>query len=379
MVASLECPPAVYVAAGARSRLPALARSRAGRVLVVTGQRSLRATGRADEIARSLSGMEVAIAAAPAGEPTVESVDRMRASWASFAPDLIVGAGGGSVLDMAKALAGLLRSTHPTLDYLEGIGSGREIEPPVVPWIALPTTAGTGSEATKNAVIKSAAHRVKKSLRSPLLLPVAAIVDPELAVGMPPRLTGESGLDALTQLVEAYVTAKPNPIARALIRDAFPRMLRALQVVAERPDDLDARGDAGYGALVSGIALANSGLGAVHGFASGLGGAADIPHGLICASFLAPVLAANRPAIDAGIGELMGPLALAGDPVSALIRDVEGLLARFGLAGAIRGYGIGAGQIAEIARLSEGSSMSGNPVRLSQEQKVTILQQVLLS
>ncbi len=218
----------------------------------------------------------------------------------------------------------------------------------MVPWIALPTTAGTGSEATKNAVIKSAAHRVKKSLRSPLLLPAAAIVDPELTLGMPPRLTGESGLDALTQLVEAYVTAKPNPIARALVRDAFPRMLRALHVVAERPDDLDARGDASYGALVSGIALADSGLGAVHGFASGLGGAAEIPHGLICASFLAQVLAANRPAIDAAVAELMAPPAPEGDPVAALIRAVEELLARFGLAGTIRGYGIRADQIPEI-------------------------------
>ena len=378
MQASLECPRGIYIGAGARSRLPELARACGRRVLVVTGERSLRATGRADEIARSLAGLEIAFAAAPSGEPNVDGVDRMRATWAAFAPDVIAGVGGGSVLDMAKALAGLLRSPYPTLDYLEGIGAGRQIERPVVPWIALPTTAGTGSEATKNAVIKSVRHRVKKSVRSLYLLAECAIVDPELAAGLPPRLTGESGLDALAQLIEAYVTAKPNPIAKALVRDAFPRMLRALFSLAERPEDKDARGDACYGALISGIALANSGLGAVHGFASGLGGAAEIPHGLICASFLAPVLAANRPSIDPLIGELMAPLGPARDPVGELIGRVKDLVARFGLTGSIRSYGVRAEEIPEIARLSEGSSMSGNPVRLSQAQKVAILQQALL-
>ena len=161
---------------------------------------------------------------------------------------------------------------------------------PGVPWIALPTTAGTGAEVTKNAVLKSKELGAKKSLRSPYLLATCALVDPELAVGAPLGLSGIAGMDALTQLVEAFVSKKPAPIPRALAGEAFPGMLRALKRIPQDPDDLQARTAAAYGAMVSGIALANSGLGAAHGFASGLGGLYDVPHGMICALFIRPVL-----------------------------------------------------------------------------------------
>jgi alcohol dehydrogenase class IV len=285
--------------------------------------------------------------------------------------------GGGSVLDTAKALSGLLPRQDPVDDFLEGVGKGLAFSTPGIPWIALPTTSGTGAEATKNAVVKSRALGYKRSLRSPFLLSSCVIVDPELTVECSKSLTGTVGMDALTQLIESYVTRKSSPIPRALVRQAFPIMLHSLKRLAGDLSDLDARTGAAYGALISGIALANSGLGAAHGFASGLGGLYDIPHGLICAVFLRPVLRSNAAVIAEDCLSLYRDMQifsgarvepLTGDrAVEWLIGEIDDLFTLFRLPDTLAGFKIKTEDIPEIARRSVGSSMSGNPRDLTQE------------
>jgi len=207
--------------------------------------------------------------------------------------DVVIGIGGGSVMDAAKAIAALMTNQRPLLDYLEVIGKARPLEREPVPCIAVPTTAGTGSEVTRNAVIRSPQHRVKVSLRSPGMLPDLALVDPELTLSLPPELTAATGFDALTQLIEAFVSIRANPITDGFCREGLARCARALKTAYHQGDNLAARTDMAIASLFSGLALANAGLGAVHGIAGPLGGMRTAPHGAVCARLLPVVTAAN--------------------------------------------------------------------------------------
>jgi alcohol dehydrogenase class IV len=345
------------------------------RVLLVTGGRSLAAGGFEDELRRYLGKAEVMVLRCQPGEPTVEGVQTLRESARGFRADVILAVGGGTVLDTAKALAGTLLREEPIIEFLEGIGTGLPIDRRTVPWIAMPTTAGTGSEATKNAVIKSASHGVKKSMRSVHLYADYAYVDPDLTSSLPQGLTGQTGLDALTQLVESYVTVKRNPLIRPLVRERVAPTVTALETLVESPDNHEARTQLAYGSMISGIALANAGLGGVHGFASGLGGSSELPHGLICAAFLAPVLRFNRKVIALDIADLMGGVS---DAVEQLAGRVERLFEGFGLKAELRRHPFTPEQIPVIAERSAGSSMSGNPIEMTQEDKESLLRDVLL-
>lgn len=233
-----------------------------------------------------------------AGEPTLDSV-RAGVRMASDAGcDLVIGFGGGSALDTGKAIAVLLANGGDPLDYIEVIGGGRPFQKPSAPFLAIPTTAGTGSEATRNAVLVSPQQGVKASLRSSTMLPRAAIVDPLLAVGMPRELTAATGLDALTQLIEPFVCTRANPITDALCRDGIRLAVRSLRDACESPYDPRAREDLALASLFGGMALANAGLGAVHGFAAAIGGLFDAPHGAVCARLLAPVIEGNVRALE---------------------------------------------------------------------------------
>ncbi len=209
------------------------------------------------------------------------------------------------------------------------------------------------------------------------LLAAAVIVDPRLTEDLPPSVTGTSGLDALTQLVESYVSRRSTPPVRALVASAFPPMLEALRRLAASPADAAARSDAAYGSLVSGIALANAGLGAAHGFAAGIGGAYEIPHGLLCAVFLPHVLETNAREIREPIGELVRGGRVEGDPVEWLAAEAKSLLTAFGLPRDLRGFDIPKSRIPELARLSAGSSMRGNPRELGEEEKQRLLSLVI--
>ncbi len=380
----LQMPQGIFFGPGEWKKLPELLPRFGRRVLMFSGQRWFSESGWQHRFREVLSSFEVLSLQCPGREPEVEGLNGLLEQARDFKPEVIVAVGGGSVLDTGKAVSGLLPVRDKVEDFLEGIGKGLKLDVPGVPWLALPTTSGTGAEVTKNAVLKSKAHGAKKSLRSPFMLATYALVDPELTVGAPLTLSGIVGMDALTQLVEANLSKKSAPIPRALSRQAFPGMLRALKMIPKDPDDLQARAAAAYGAMCSGIALANSGLGAAHGFASGLGGLYDIPHGLICALFIRPVLRANaeviredcrllyQTALEQGVADKQGAAAQ-DDPVQWLIGEIDSLFSVYDLPVNLKGFAVDPGQIPEIAHRSSGSSMSGNPRELPQEEREAII------
>jgi alcohol dehydrogenase class IV len=273
-----------------------LARPWGRRALVVTGA----TPGRAATLLQILEAEGITSAMfSVAQEPTVKTVVDGLVAARSCGAEMVVGFGGGSVIDAAKAIAGLCGNPGEPLDYLEVVGAGRPLVQPALPWMAIPTTAGTGAEVTRNAVLAVPERKVKVSLRSAHLLARIALVDPQLTLDLPPAITAATGMDTLTQLLEAYVCSRANPMTDALCRAGLPLVARALPRAWRNPGDAAAREDLSLGALWSGIALANAGLGAVHGFAGPLGGMFSAPHGAVCAALLAPVMRANIEALRA--------------------------------------------------------------------------------
>jgi alcohol dehydrogenase class IV len=315
------------------------------------------------------------------GEPEVEEVDRVVAAARAAGSEVLVGIGGGSAIDAAKAAAGLLENGGTCLDYMEVVGAGRPIRLPARPWIAVPVTGGTGAEVTQNAVIGARDKAYKASIRSPLLLARVALVDPELGVGVRREVTARCGMDALTQCIESHASKGANPITDALSLEGVRRAGRSLRRAAERGDDLEAREDLALAALLSGITLASAGLGAVHGLAAPLGARFPVPHGTVCAAILPHVLAANVEALRradprhralaryAAVGR-----ALAGNPipdderaVEALLESARDLVRDLGIPG-LGAFGVGEGEIPAIAAMARrASSMKFNPVELPPE------------
>jgi len=321
------------------------------------------------------------------GEPTVELAEELAERARTAGCDLVIGIGGGAVLDAAKAIAARLANPGRLLDYLEVIGEGRCLERPPLPVIAVPTTAGTGSEVTRNAVLLSPAHRVKVSLRDPRLIPRVALVDPLLALSLPPALTASTGLDALTQLLEPFVSPKANPLTDGICREGLSRAARSLERAFRDGGDLEARTGMALAALAGGIALANAGLGAVHGLAGPLGGIFPAPHGAVCGRLLPEVMAANiralkarHPASPALLRYREAAGILTGDPESeagAGVEWVRGLVARLGVPPLSR-YGLEPAGIPEVVGKAErSSSMKGNPVELTARELGAILDRAL--
>jgi len=276
---------------GSVRQVGALAAAHGRRALVVTGRRTERAAVILDSLRQagvSASTFSVQV------EPSFETARQACQAARSDGCQLIVGFGGGSPLDTAKTAAALLTNGGDPLDYAEIVGLGKAFTQPSAPLLAIPTTSGTGSEATRNTVLASLEHRVKVSLRSPFLLPAVALVDPELTHTLPPEQTAHTGMDALTQLIEPYLSTRANPITDGLCEEGIRRVARSLRRACRDGRDADARRDMSLASLFSGMALANAGLGAVHGFAGPFGGMLPgAPHGAICASLLAPVTEAN--------------------------------------------------------------------------------------
>jgi alcohol dehydrogenase class IV len=276
------------------------------------------------------------------------------------------------VLDAGKAVAMLMANGGDPLDYAEVIGKGNPVRLPSLPCVAVPTTAGAGSEATRNAVLRSREHGVKVSLRSNRMMPAVALVDPELAYGLPPAVTAATGLDALSQVMEPFVSCRANAFTDMLCREGLVRIARSLPAAFADGRDLAARTDMALGALYGGMALANAGLGAVHGFAAPLGGMFDAPHGAVCAALLAPVMEANVRAGGAPVRERYAEVArlvcgaadaTAGDGV----RWVRALTGALGIPG-LRAYGVGEEHVEVLCeRAAAASSMRGNPVVLDRE------------
>ena len=374
----------IVFGAGTLREAGAAARTLGRHAFVVTG----RQPARADPLLDLLAGEGVVTTIfALAGEPTTEAVIAAAAQARAARCDLVIGFGGGSAIDAAKAVSALLTNAGDLLDYLEVIGQAHPLTRPAAPCVAIPTTAGTGAEVTRNAVLASPAHRLKVSLRSPLLLPRLAIVDPALTAGLPPALTASTGLDALTQLIEPFVSCRANPLTDGLCAEGLRRAGRSLRVAFHEGAHAGAREDMALASLFGGLALANSGLGAVHGFAAPIGGMFPAPHGAICAALLPHVMDANLTAAQTRQpgGEtlrryteiarhlLQSPTACARDGVSW----VQALVAELRIP-RLRTYGVGPEHVElVVGQAAKASSMQANPLPLTSEELAGVLRQAL--
>ncbi len=319
-------------------------------------------------------------------EPTIEMMEQAMAQASQMQPDWICAVGGGSVIDTGKALATMMVQEGDLTNYLEVIGKGQPLKPVSLPLIAVPTTAGTGSEVTKNAVLKSQEHNVKVSMRSDVMLPQVALVDPELTTSLPPEITATTGLDAITQLLEAYVSRFANPLTDAICLEGLRYAVPAIKAAYSNGQDIEARERLSVAALFSGMALANAKLGAVHGFAGPLGGMVSAPHGAVCARLLPLVVDANYRAIaDRGNeGQLCRFEAVAriinphGEPnISLAVEKLHDLVTELAIPG-IESYGFTKDRIDElIDKALQSSSMKGNPIELKREELESILDQAL--
>lgn len=369
----LMLPGRILFGRGEAARTAAIARGFGARVLVVHG----RDADRAAWLLRDLAGARV-LSLSCVGEPDLPLLEAALVKAREFRPDCVVGLGGGAALDLAKALAGLVPQPGPVLDHLEVVGRGLALEAPPLPFIAVPTTAGTGAEATKNAVIGVPGHRRKVSLRDDRTLARVAIVDPALTDDCPRAVTLASGLDALTQVIEPYVCSRANPATDALARPAVGMAATALKRLMEG-EDRGARDRMAWASLSGGIALANSGLGAVHGLAGVIGGLTGAAHGAICGTLLPFVIAANRRTLPtdhpsaARLEEVTSELAavFGGDGLTALHLWSRNC----GLPG-LAELGLRADDYTTVAEAAlVASSMKANPAALS----VDVLRGILVS
>jgi alcohol dehydrogenase class IV len=284
----------IVFGAGASRRLGGEAAALGRRALVVTGARPERSA----ELRRLLDDHHVMHTLfSVAGEPTTALVEAGSDRARDFGCNVVVGIGGGSVIDTGKAIAAMLANGGDLMEHLEVIGKARPLALPSAPFIAVPTTAGTGAEVTRNAVLGSPAHRIKVSLRSPFMLPRLALVDPELTYSMPPALTAATGFDALTQLLEAFVSRDATPLTDGICREGLRRGGRSLAAAVADGADRQAREEMCIASLFGGLALANARLGAVHGIAGPFGGMFPAPHGAVCGRLLPLVAAANISAL----------------------------------------------------------------------------------
>jgi alcohol dehydrogenase class IV len=348
---------------------------------IVTGQ----TLERAEQLLKELNnqGIEYTLFGVT-GEPTTAvakaGVEKARATGS----DSVIGIGGGSVLDTGKVIAAMLTNAGDIEDYLEVVGRGKPLTERPAPYLAVPTTAGTGAEVTRNAVIGVPEHKVKVSMRSPLMPPRAAVVDPELTYSMSPSVTASTGLDALTQLMEAYVSNKANPLTDGICREGLKRAGRSLRKAYEEGDNPAAREDMSVASLFSGLALANAKLGAVHGFAGPLGGMIGAPHGTICARLLPYVIEANVQALQSRavdspalgrygeIAQLIPEVTVG--TVAGLVKWVRDLCLAMQVP-SLSEFGLKESDFeAVIARAQKSSSMKGNPIALTDEELMTILQ-----
>lgn len=364
----------------------------AGVLAAFFGRNALLVTGskpeRAERLRRVLAAAGVTFSEfAVSGEPTVELALRGAEAARSQGAELVIACGGGSVLDAGKAMAALATNPGDPLDFLEVIGRGQPLRAVPLPFIAIPTTAGTGAEVTRNAVLGSPAHGVKVSLRSPRMLPQVALVDPELTLDLPPELTATTGLDAFTQLLEPFVSVRANPLTEALCRDGLLRVARALPRAFRDGRDLAARTDMALGSLFGGLALANAGLGAVHGFAGPLGGRYGAPHGALCAALLAPVtemnlavLAEREPRSPALVRYQEAARLLTGDPTAtanALGPWLREFLRSFPVP-RLAQQGVQEADVdALVQAAAQASSMKGNPVVLTPAELRQVLRAAL--
>lgn len=372
----------IIFGAGVLNDIGKLAAQMGKHALVVVGGQAERASTLLNLLhEQGISTTTLSVMAEPSIELAQEGAQQARDAGC----DIVIGFGGGSALDTGKAIAALLTNPGDPLDYLEVIGRGQPIKHASAPFIAIPTTAGTGSEVTSNAVLASSEHHVKVSLRSPLMLARAAVIDPLLTHSLPPAITAQTGLDALTQVIEPFVSNKANPMTDALCREGIQRAARSLRRAYEYGDDPVAREDMALTSLFGGMALANAKLGAVHGFAGPFGGMFDAPHGAICARLLPFVMEMNVRALREREPE--NPALRRYGEIARLLTGHESATAEDGVKWVhelcaaldvlpLSTYGMTAADYPSLIEKSAvASSMQGNPIKLTSDELHEILVQ----
>jgi alcohol dehydrogenase class IV len=365
---------------GSVANVPAILEGKGHKILLVTGKNQERAKPLTDKLpADKYKVFTFSVVREPTTEIISEGVQYAREKDC----ELIIGFGGGSVIDSAKAIAALVPNKGELMDYLEVIGKGRKLESNPLTFIAIPTTAGTGAEATKNAVIHSPEHNVKVSLRSPLMFPEVAVVDPELTLSMPPEITASTGMDALTHLLETFVSNQSNPFIDNLCREGMKRVVSSLKRAYDNGNDIKAREDMAFSSLLGGMALANVKLGAVHGFAGPMGGMFPVPHGAICALLLPAVMEVN---IRAVTEQKLDRYYLKFKEVAKILTGNSNARAGDGIRWAaemvkelkipsLSDYGITEADFpVAVEKAKRASSMKGNPVVLSDNELKEILE-----
>jgi alcohol dehydrogenase class IV len=369
---------------GTLSEVASMAVEMGRRPLVVTGQSGDRAV----PLMHALEKLEMEITRFQVlAEPTIDMALGVVQKARQATCDLVIGIGGGSVIDTGKVAAALITNSGQLMDYLEIIGNAQPLECAAAPYIAIPTTAGTGSEVTRNAVLGSPEHRVKVSMRSPFMLPDLAVVDPELTVSLPPSITASTGLDALTQLMEAFVSSHANAMTDGICREGLLRAAESLQRVYENGSDRKAREDMCLASLFSGFALANAKLGAVHGIAGPLGGMVSGAHGAICAGLLPYVMEMNIKALRTRAAD--SPALERYNELACILTQRSNASAKDAIAWvknlcqtlqveSLAHLGLNKADLpAVVAKSQISSSMQGNPIRLTEDELMEILRNAL--
>ncbi len=364
-------------------KLPELLAGMGKRVLLVTGKNTARHQPIIDLLTEADFKLTIFNISS---EPTIDIVDKGVNTAREKQSQIVVGIGGGSVIDGAKAIAAMVPNPGDLLDYLEVIGRGKTLSVPPLPFIAIPTTSGTGAEVTRNAVIKSAQHNVKVSLRSNLMYPDVALVDPVLTVSLPKEITATTGTDALTHLLETFVSNQANPFIDMYCREGMKRISRSLVKAFNEGTDLEAREDMSMASMLGGMALANVKLGAVHGFAGPMGGMFPVPHGAVCACLLPAVMEMNIQVLSM---EKIKDRLFKFHKVAKILTGSEKAMAADGILWvkelvralkipSLSEFGVAQNHFPELVeKAKKASSMKGNPVVLSTEQLTTVLEKSL--
>jgi alcohol dehydrogenase class IV len=385
-------PPRITFGWGRRRELGTIAKALGRRAFLVCGSKTLEAGGALDELRASLAG--AGIAAESLGtisrEPEVADVDQFTKRLLECQPtadDFVLAVGGGSAVDLGKAVAAMAtnRDAETVQDFLEGVGRGLSITRLPLTFLAMPTTAGTGSEATKNAVISNQTPPFKKSLRSDAMVPRAVIIDPELSVSVNPRTTAYTGMDAITQLIESYISCRAKPLPRALALQGLRLAIGSIEEAVAHGSSRPAREAMAHAALLSGMALANAGLGMAHGVAAALGVLCHVPHGLACAVMLPATLRANRETALVELAELArGTLdrrLVSGiddsSAADAFIAHIESICRNVGIPRTLGEIGVEPRHLPDLVRGSRGNSMSGNPREIADAELSAILERML--
>ena len=380
-VGEFYAPGKIIFGPGGLSQVGAEAKRLGNKVLVVLGRSAMRKSGALDRLTHLLKekNLEYIIYENIHSDPTVETVDNGASLARKGSCNLIIALGGGSVLDTGKAISAMVTNEGSVADYQEIEGKGRKFQHKPIPFIAIPTTSGTGSEATKNAVITNTKLDLKKSIRDPWLIPEVALVDPELTLSLPPHITAICGGDALTQCIEAYLGKKSQEITDALALHAIGLIDKSLVKAVKEGKNLEARKDMAMAALLSGLCLSNSGLGTAHALSHPLGVYYKIPHGLSCAVLLPYVMEYNLPVVTKKLAKIAQSL---GEDISLLseteaahraVDKVKEILSQAGIKSNLSEWEIKKEDFPQLIKGAKGGSLNNNPRDTSDEDLIELL------